>query len=52
MNNIEDYQFYKYCKICGEIISEEVYDDNDGLCDFCYMNYKTWEDYPVGSIGY
>ena len=42
-DNIEDYQLYKYCKVCGCIIDEEIFDDNDGLCDYCYIENKIME---------
>ena len=48
----EDYTFYKYCKECGEQIEEDIYEDNDGLCDYCYINKRTWKEIPFGSDQY
>ena len=47
-DKIEDYQLYKRCKICGEIIGEEILDDNDGLCDYCFIENNTWREMPFG----
>ena len=47
-----DYTFYKFCKECGEQIHEDIYDDNDGLCDFCYINTRNFEEVHVGNSGY
>ena len=31
------------CELCGERISFEAYEDNDGLCDECFI-YQQEED--------
>jgi len=29
----------KYCKVCGIEISEEEYEDKEGMCSDCYYEY-------------
>ena len=48
----DDYTFYKYCKGCGEVIDEDVYDDNEGFCDYCYTKSGTWKEVPFGINSY
>jgi hypothetical protein len=47
-DEVEDYSFYKYCRICGDMIDEDIYDDNDGICDYCYINKRTWSEISFG----
>ena len=47
-DKIDDYMFYKRCKVCCKIIDEDIYDDNNGLCDDCFIDKRTWVDNPFG----
>jgi NMD protein affecting ribosome stability and mRNA decay len=42
------YKFEKLCKNCGKSIDEDIYDDNKGLCDDCYIERKTYREYLYG----
>lgn len=44
----EKYQFYIYCKVCGKIINEDISDDNNGICDDCYIDKRTWSEIEFG----
>ena len=41
---IEEY----YCELCGMEISEDIFDDNNGMCDDCFIEKRTWEEIPFG----
>lgn len=47
-----NYNLYLYCRFCGAMISEEEHDDNNGLCDDCWMDKQTWEEVPFGCDSY
>jgi len=36
------------CERCGDIIDFEVYYDNNGLCDWCYTQRRTWSEVNFG----
>ena len=48
MTEIDEYEMYIRCRKCGQVLSDEEIDDNDGFCDFCYNDVNTWKEFPVG----
>jgi len=48
MTEIEDYELYIRCKVCGQILTDWEIDNNNELCNFCYDDVNCWREFPVG----
>ena len=48
MSKYDERDLYDRCKSCGQILTDLEIDDNDGYCDFCFIQCKGYSKY----IGY
>ncbi len=48
-DELKDYMIYKRCKVCGKITDEDIFDDNNGICDDCFTDENTWNEQPIGN---